>query len=185
MSLHSHKLLHLDPSIRDWVVIPMFLMLIIVGVGRQYMSALIKSHANQLSDAALNGEHRQKQIVGASQRLRGHANYLSDAVYAHKKAFFLHKTAGVLNEALPTTPPNPMLSNPNAMMDMMKGNLVFMVPNFAMMTFVSSFFAGFICLKLPFPLPSNRFKVMLQRDVDLRFTRWTCPMCRRCPGTSW
>ena len=54
------------------------------------------------------------------------------------------------------------------MMDMMKGNLVFMVPNFAMMTFVSSFFAGFICLKLPFPLPSNRFKVMLQRDVDLR-----------------
>jgi hypothetical protein len=36
-----------------------------------------------------------------------------------------------------------------------------------MMNFISSFFSGFVCLKVPFPLPSNGFKVMLQRGVDL------------------
>lgn len=59
------------------------------------------------------------------------------------------------------------MSNPLAMMDMMKGNITFMLPNFAMMGFVSYFFSGFVCLKVPFPLPSSRFRLMLQRGVDL------------------
>jgi hypothetical protein len=54
-----------------------------------------------------------------------------------------------------------------AMMDMMKGNITFMIPNIAMMTFVSHFFSGFVCLKVPFSMPSNHFKLMLQRGVDL------------------
>jgi len=61
-----------------------------------------------------------------------------------------------------------MMSNPNAMVDMLKNNMVFMVPNFVMMQFVGYFFDGFVCLKVPFPLPSNRFKLMLQRGVDLK-----------------
>ena len=79
------------------------------------------------------------------------------------------------------------MSNPLAMMDMMKGvldlrlhcfvtvpysdnfsgNIMFMVQNFVLMGFVSSFFSGFVCLKIPFPLPSTHFKLMLQRDVNL------------------
>ncbi len=54
------------------------------------------------------------------------------------------------------------------MVDMMKGNVTFMIPNIVMMGFVSYFFDGFVCVKVPFPLPSNRFKVMLQRGVDLK-----------------
>eukprot|EP01032_Pedospumella_encystans_P013148 gene13148-15154_t len=42
-----------------------------------------------------------------------------------------------------------------------------MLPNFAMMAFVGYFFSGFVCLKIPFPLPSNHFKLMMQRGVDL------------------
>ena len=42
-----------------------------------------------------------------------------------------------------------------------------MVPNFAMMSFVNYFFQGFVCLKVPFSMPSNHFKSMLQRGVDI------------------
>ena len=41
-----------------------------------------------------------------------------------------------------------------------------MVPNMVMMTFISYFFSGFVLVKVPFGL-TNRFKVMLQRGVDL------------------
>jgi ER membrane protein complex subunit 3 len=33
----------LDPAIRDWVVLPMFLMVVLVGLGRHYVQTLIKS----------------------------------------------------------------------------------------------------------------------------------------------
>ena len=38
---------------------------------------------------------------------------------------------------------NPMM-NPNGMVDMLKGNMAFMVPNIAMMGLISYFFAGFV-----------------------------------------
>ena len=33
----------LDSSIRDWVVIPIFFIIIVVGIGRHYVGELIKS----------------------------------------------------------------------------------------------------------------------------------------------
>ena len=53
-----------------------------------------------------------------------------------------------------------------AMMDMMKGNITFIVPNMIMMNIIQQFFQGFVLVKIPFPL-TNRFKTMLQRGVDL------------------
>lgn len=35
----------LDPAIRDWVVLPMVAIMVIVGVGRVYVQQIIKSEA--------------------------------------------------------------------------------------------------------------------------------------------
>lgn len=43
-----------------------------------------------------------------------------------------------------------------------------MIPNFAMMAFVGNFFSGFVVLKVPFPMPSTKFRLMLQRGIDLQ-----------------
>lgn len=44
--------------------------------------------------------------------------------------------------------------------------MLYFIPNTAMMGIISYFFHGFVLVKVPFPL-TNRFKVMLQRGVDL------------------
>ena len=43
MNIHHEKHLLLDPAIRDWVVIPMLIILVLVGMGRIYVSNLIKT----------------------------------------------------------------------------------------------------------------------------------------------
>eukprot|EP01035_Chromulina_nebulosa_P026608 gene26608-34851_t len=153
----------LDPAIRDWVVIPIIIMLVLVGMGRHYIQNLLKSDPI-INETTLN-EMRYKQTLGHSARLRINGCMLNEKAFARRKAYFIQKKTGILREKVPG-PSNPM-SNPLAMMDMMKGNIMFMVQNFVLMGFVSSFFSGFVCLKIPFPLPSTHFKLMLQRDVNL------------------
>lgn len=106
-------------------------------------------------------------------RLRQCGHVLNGKAYHNRRAYMIGKqqtiggvtTQGLLLEDVPG-PSNPM-SNPAGMIDMMKGNVVYMVPNIGLMTFVGWFFSGFVCLKVPFPMPSNHFKLMLQRGVDL------------------
>ena len=159
----SEDLLILDPAIRDWVVLPLVLMVILVGMGRHYSQILLKS-TPLITEGDL-AELRCKQILQQSSRLRMNGRFLSSDSFQRRKAYFVRKKTGVLREKTPPTS-NPM-GNPLAMVDMMKGNITFMLPNFAMMGFVSYFFSGFVCLKVPFPLPSSRFRLMLQRGVDL------------------
>ena len=109
---------------------------------------------------------KNKQIVAKSAKLRANGAYISETAYTKRKLFLTRKETGALRAKVKGAT-NPM-SNPQGMIDMMKGNLTFMLPNIVMMGFVSYFFAGFVCVKVPFPLPSNRFKVMLQRGVDLK-----------------
>lgn len=150
----------LDPSIRDWVVIPMFFITLFVGIGRHYVTQIIKTNEQTEKDII-----RYRQTIIKSQKLRISSGYISNDSYNMRKSYLCQKEIGLLREKVPG-PPNPM-SNPSAMMDMMKGNMTFMLPNMVMMAFVSYFFAGFVLVKMPFPMPSNRFKMMFQRGVDL------------------
>jgi ER membrane protein complex subunit 3 len=159
----------LDPAIRDWVVLPMFFITLFVGIGRHYISQIIQS-----SEPADVDQIRYKQTAMRAQRLRAGGNFLHDDAFQMRKYYLCEKENGLLREKVPG-PANPM-SNPSAMMDMMKGNMTFMIPNMVMMAFVSYFFAGFVLVKMPFPMPSNRFKMMFQvcPSLCLRLTSLTC-----------
>lgn len=63
-------------------------------------------------------------------------------------------------------PANP-LTDPgtnDALMDMAKGNIMNYIPQTLIMAWVNYFFAGFVIMKLPFPL-TDSFKSMLQQGI--------------------
>ena len=153
-------MLILDPSIRDWVVLPMVAIMILMGLCRHYASVMLKSA--QKMDVE---ELKQRQVLQRTSRLRMRGGMLPAESFNARKAYFCAKERGLLNQAVKKSGTNPML-NPLGMVDSMKGNLVYMLPNMVMMGIISFFFQGFIILKVPFAL-TRCFKVMLQRGVDL------------------
>ena len=120
------------------------------------MATLIKSEPKtSLNDLI---ELRYKAVLGRSQVLRMNGSALSARAFNVRKAYLIRPKVGLLREKELPGPTNPM-KNMNAMMDMVKGNVAMYVPNIAMMSFVGYFFSGFVCLKMPFSMPSTHFKV--------------------------
>lgn len=154
--------LMLDPSIRNWVLIPIILIMCLVTVCRSYVQMLLKNN-----DAGSDAEKtRHLQLLQRSQKIRGNNRLLSASAYHARKEYFVAKGSGKLRAKVEGGAPNPM-QNPEAMTNMMKGNMSMMIPNVIMMGWISYFFSGFVLVKVPFTLTEG-FKQMLQRGVELQ-----------------
>ena len=115
----------LDPAIRDWVVLPMVAMMVMVGLGRHYVQQLMKSDAD-LTEEKIE-EMRLKQTLGRAVKLRTSGVFINEESFQSRKGYFIRKKeneekkpAGVLREKNLPTPQNPMMGNPMAMVDMME-----------------------------------------------------------------
>ncbi|CAM9892387.1 unnamed protein product [Pylaiella littoralis] len=151
----------LDPAIRDWVVFPLMLMVILVGVLRHNITALLKAE-KPLDKEELS----HKQTLTRAKRLRGNGRFICKEAFSRRKGYFTSKEGGLLRQGDLPGQANPM-ANPDKMMGPMKSQQMgFIGTNMFMMAFTSYFFEGFVLVRVPFPL-TNRFKVMLQRGVQL------------------
>mmetsp|Transcript_4570 Transcript_4570/g.5293 ORF Transcript_4570/g.5293 Transcript_4570/m.5293 type:complete len:286 (+) Transcript_4570:181-1038(+) len=150
----------LDPSIRNWVLLPIVYIMVLVGVGRSMAQQLMVS--DNTSDIEIV---KHRQLLMRSQRLRANGGFLTPRSFRMRKKYFNYKKDGKLRAKVQGGPPNPM-ENSAGMMEMMKGNMSMMVPNMVMMGWISFFFSGFVLVKLPFSLTEG-FKEMLQRGVSL------------------
>merc|ERR1711981_958284 len=94
-----------------------------------------------------------------------HYKYIPSASFAMRRK---HLIQDYLSQAKKKNRMDAMaqMQDPNMMQNMMKQNMVMIVPQIAMMGWVSYFFAGFVVGKMPFPL-TERFKMMLQRGIEL------------------
>ena len=90
MSHPQHLLL--DSSIRDWVVIPMLIMLLLVGMGRHYVQTVIKS-VPTFTEKDL-AEQSYKNTCTKSSCLRIHGNYICEAAFNMRKAHMIRKKTG-------------------------------------------------------------------------------------------
>jgi hypothetical protein len=163
----------LDSDIRDWVVLPLLVIMISAGLLRHFLGTVLKGAPKKLPRI----EQRTKMLLRKSTMLRsGSSNFLSKRKWEARRTYMSDKEDGYLREeadwaieekdqAPPDAAADPM--NPMAMMDGMKGQMVFMVQNMVMMNGISHFFKGFILLKVPFPL-TRGFKLMFQRGLDLQ-----------------
>ncbi|KAF8631555.1 hypothetical protein AX15_002309 [Amanita polypyramis BW_CC] len=164
--------LYLDPQIRDWVLFPITLVMILVGILRHYVVILLQSSPQQLSLAAI----REQRALVRSQILRASAAHspvpppFYTAISRHLLQAFesgMYLKDGPPKSDAPVSPPNPM-NDPAAMDGMMAGmktQMVMMIPQMIIMGWINFFFQGFVLIRLPFPLTLG-FKSMLQRGIE-------------------
>ncbi|KAG6595881.1 er membrane protein complex subunit 3-like isoform x1 [Phytophthora cinnamomi] len=148
----------LDPSIRDWVVLPMVIIFGCSAMVRHYVTLLLKSEKMASVEQLL-----PMNTVKRAQITRINSKFITPDAFAMRKKKDGMK--GALREKVKSEAMNQMM-NPNSMLEMMKGNMTFMVSNFVMMGLMSYFFGGFVLAKVPFSL-TQKFKMMLQRGIEL------------------
>lgn len=154
----------LDREICYWVLIPLSLSMFLIGVLRSRVQRLLTGEGTKTDVEKL----KRMQVAARAKALRSNAHWLEPQVFAARKAYFNDKEDGVLFEKLPEGASQmQLLSDPDAMNNMMKKNLGMMVPQMLTFAWVNFFFSGFIAAKIPFPL-TPRFRVMLQRGIDLQ-----------------
>ena len=112
----------LDPSIRDWVVLPMVAIMVLMNLMRHYAQQAMKD--SKPIDAT---EMQQKQLLtrAARTRTRG-SRLLPSESFNARKAYFVDKDKGLLAKKPKKATKKPM--DPMAMMDGMKGNMLYMAP---------------------------------------------------------
>lgn len=160
----SEQTLLLDSDIRDWVVLPLLVIMVAAGLLRHWVSTLLKPSPKPMPS---NIESRSKNLLMCAARLRtGSANYLAQSKWEARRRHYSDKEDGALRKEAEwstkeaetqqnTAAIDPM--NPMAMMDGMKGNMgeylvVFM---YWIVHRWMSFFVSQLLLCFAFCLPSE------------------------------
>ena len=151
----------LDPAIRTWVFIPIVLINFFVGILRHYVHLLMSS--KKKSDVE---KVKDTHYLAKARLLRANGNLLSRRDFEMRKTLFLDEQKGYLQARMDSKTNNPNPLDPAAMTEMLKGNMLNMVPMIVIGGWINWTFSGFVTTKVPFPL-TLRFKPMLQRGVNL------------------
>lgn len=168
--------LTLDPKLKYWVLLPISVVMILTGVLRQYVSVLISP--------GVKGQPRVKitegQYILKAQVLMSNGSNITENSFQERKDSLAKILSSGKYVARTKTKEEGAVTNPfsdpsttDAMMNMAKGNMANFIPQTIIMWWVNYFFAGFVLMKLPFPL-TLRFKEMLQSgvmtaDLDVRW----------------
>lgn len=152
----------LDSAIRDWVMIPIILVMLLVGLLR---NSLTRHFNTSSTEAGKPDDIMATQILLRTSRLRTNADFLPPKSAAQKVSYFC-KAEGVLHKAFEVEDMTNMMMNPMAMLGGLKRNMVYSVTMMLMLSWISQYCSGFILARVPFPL-TQKFRSMLQRGVEL------------------
>jgi hypothetical protein len=159
----------LDSDIRDWVVLPLFVIMVAAGLLRFHLGNVLKPAPKNITKVM---QRTQATIRSTSALKTGAIHFLSTPKLEARKAAYpeiLKDQAEWcethLDEQEKENDDDGDMPNPFAAMEGMKGNMAFMVQNMVMMQAIQHFFSGFILLKVPFSLTMG-FKQMFQRGLE-------------------
>eukprot|EP00250_Pteridium_aquilinum_P008579 c18049_g1_i1 orf=317-1072(-) len=153
----------LDTAIRDWVLVPLSLVMVLIGVLRHFVSKLMRSTSTPDQKALKEG-----QLVIRARYLRAAGNFIPPKSFKSRRIYYNNEENGLLHvpKGQAQNMQAQMFSDPNMAMDMMKKNLSMIIPQTLTFAWVNFFFSGFVAAKVPFPL-TQRFRPMLQNGIDL------------------
>eukprot|EP00271_Cylindrocystis_brebissonii_P009099 TRINITY_DN23747_c0_g1_i1.p1 TRINITY_DN23747_c0_g1~~TRINITY_DN23747_c0_g1_i1.p1 ORF type:complete len:255 (+),score=58.71 TRINITY_DN23747_c0_g1_i1:318-1082(+) len=151
----------LDSRIRDWVLIPLTVVMILIGILRFFITKLTRTE-QAVDLKAL----KQGQMVMRARLLRGAGGYIPLRSFRMRRHYFTNEDDGLLSTPKGAPAAAGPMMDPNAAVDMMKKNLSMIIPQTLTFAWVNFFFSGFVTARVPFPL-TQRFRGMLQNGIDL------------------
>ncbi|KAL6845899.1 hypothetical protein ACP4OV_023347 [Aristida adscensionis] len=156
----------LDTAIRDWVLIPLSVVMVLIGVLRYFVSKLMRSPVPSSTPDPKNV--KEGQLVIRARNLRSNSQFIPAKAFKARKVYYTNEENGLLHVPKEDAQKAQaaMFSDPNMAMDMMKKNLSMIIPQTLTFAWVNFFFSGFVAAKIPFPL-TQRFRGMLQNGIDL------------------
>ena len=104
----------LDPEIRNWVLLPLTFIMVLMALGRHFAMKLMKKDRRAELDKV-----RDMSNLGRAQRLCQTGWFLTKPAFETRREYFNNKENGVLHskkDEKPDPMANPMMSDPNMMM---------------------------------------------------------------------
>ncbi|XP_042307946.1 ER membrane protein complex subunit 3-like [Sceloporus undulatus] len=154
--------LRLDGSIRFWVLLPVAWIALAVGILRLRVAGLLRGER----ELGWREQRRDTQILARSRLLRENGRFLTHQGFLMRKHYFNNPESGFFRKTKRKIQPRNPLTDPTMVMEMMKGNIVNVLPMILVGGWINWAFSGFVATKVPFPL-TLRFKPMLQRGINL------------------
>ncbi|CAO2823594.1 unnamed protein product [Amaranthus hypochondriacus] len=153
----------LDTAIRDWVLIPLSVVMVLIGILRYFVSKLMRTF--QTPDGKIV---KEGQVIIRARNLRSSADFIPSKSFRARRIYYSNEENGLLHvpKGQSQNAQAQMFTDPNMAMDMMKKNLSMIIPQTLTFAWVNFFFSGFVAAKIPFPL-TQRFRSMLQNGIDL------------------
>uniref|UniRef100_A0A1I7YLR3 ER membrane protein complex subunit 3 n=1 Tax=Steinernema glaseri TaxID=37863 RepID=A0A1I7YLR3_9BILA len=151
----------LDPAIRTWVFVPIVFITFMVGILRHYVSLLLMSK-KKMDLQQIQDNH----YLMRSRLLRENGRLIPRQSFLMRKHFLGDEEHGYIAQGRGRqgNTANPM--DPSTMVEMLKGNMLNMIPMIVIGGWINWTFSGFLTTRVPFPL-TLRFKPMLQRGIEL------------------
>ncbi|CAG9329163.1 unnamed protein product [Blepharisma stoltei] len=150
----------LDSSIRDWVLIPIIVVVLLSGMLRVMLSHLMDPKKDPEKDDVV-----VTQAVMRSQKLRQNYSIVPESAFKIRRSFFCKPQTGFLYKEFENTAMANFM-DPTSQLDMIKKNAAYGITTMLLFSWVSSFCSGFILARVPFPL-TQKFRGMTQRGVEL------------------
>mmetsp|Transcript_19997 Transcript_19997/g.22326 ORF Transcript_19997/g.22326 Transcript_19997/m.22326 type:complete len:287 (-) Transcript_19997:44-904(-) len=181
-----HQPIVLDGQIRDFVFIPLIIMVFFIGIlryaGRDLMMNKGKKDPEPLqitkemlsNDELIEFDKIQEEVTGdepdnnalvRSQIMRANGHHIPAESMKKRKAYFCKHETGYFRKEKTNNPLQAMM-NPEMMTGMLKGQFFMAIYNVGMFSITGFFFSGFVNAKMPFPLAQS-FRSMLQQGLTL------------------
>ncbi|VDM03832.1 unnamed protein product [Schistocephalus solidus] len=144
--------LFLDSAIRFWVFLPIVIITFLFGVIRHHLMSTLTS--NKKSDLQVMRLFGAGYLGKTETLLRAMYDLIKNTVFLGY--FKVQKRENAIK--------NP-ISDPTMLTDMLKGNILNVMPMLVIGGWINWAFSGFLTTKVPFPL-THRFKPMLQRGCE-------------------
>ncbi|RLV92513.1 hypothetical protein JA1_003162 [Spathaspora sp. JA1] len=157
----------LDPQLKYWVLLPISIAMVLVGLIRNNITFLLQP-SPKLQPYK---QERQRHFHESAKAFIDHHHVLTPQEFSTRKTSLVSQltTSEYLAEEQVQANQDPLAQltdpkNNEAMMNMAVGSILNYIPQTIIMTWVNTFFSGFIIMKLPFPL-TDGFKSMLQNGI--------------------